>query len=290
MKTKPSPELLAYYASPGPMTDPGDYAELFNDLPTDVGGLCQVVQHNLIHIFWAERYGRMLSEAEQTAVNLRRIDQKLSLIQQTDPRSLTAPRTLEQRQVGNCRDYSLMLAAILRYQGVPARARCGFGTYFLPNRYEDHWVCEYWNADQERWILVDAQLDEFQCEQLRIDFDPLDVSRDRFIVAGDAWQIFRSGQADPNQFGIFDMHGWMFIWGNVVRELLVFNKIEILPWDVIPSCMTHDLDEPLVKGAELALYDGIAALTLASDLAFPMLRSIYERDRRFQATQEILGY
>src|SRR6516165_7569409 len=28
--------------------------------------------------------------------------------------------------------------------------------------FEDHWVCEYWNGAEERWVLVDAQLDELQ--------------------------------------------------------------------------------------------------------------------------------
>ena len=106
------------------------------------------------------------------------------LMQKTDPQPLTEPRSLEQRQIGNCRDFTVLLTSILRYQGVPARARCGFGTYFLPNHFEDHWVCEYWNADQERWILVDAQLDEFQCDEMKVPFDPLDVPRDQFVVAG----------------------------------------------------------------------------------------------------------
>ena len=54
----------------------------------------------------------------------------------------------------------------------------------LLNYYDDHWVVEYWNAGQARWILVDAQLDTIQCEALRIPFNPLDVPRDQFIVGG----------------------------------------------------------------------------------------------------------
>ena len=41
--------------------------------------------------------------------------------------------------MGNCRDFSTMLCTVLRYQNTPARARCGFGAYFLPDHYEDHW-------------------------------------------------------------------------------------------------------------------------------------------------------
>jgi hypothetical protein len=180
------------------------------------------------------------------------------------------------------------LCSILRHQGIPARARCGFGTYFLPDHLEDHWVCEYWNEEKNRWVLVDAQLDQYQCKELNVKFDPNDVPRDQFIVAGEAWQMARNGVIEPDQCGIFEWHGWWFIWGNVIRDLLSFNKIELLPWDIIPGCMTHDLDEPLVKGAELAFYDSIANLTMAGDIAYPVLKAIYQYDSRFQVTEDIL--
>ena len=73
-----------------------------------------------------------------------------------------------------------------------------------------------------------------------------------------------------------------------MRELLAFNKVELLPWDVIPGCMKHNLKDHLPSSPELALYDGIASLTLAGDAAFPDLLSIYDNDPRFQATSEIL--
>ena len=72
-------------------------------------------------------------------------------------------------------------------------------------------MAEYWNDAQQRWILVDAQLDSFQCDAMKIPFNPLDVPRDQFIVGGRAWQMCRTGQSDPDQFGIFDMHGLWFI-------------------------------------------------------------------------------
>ena len=48
-------------------------------------------------------------------------------------------------------------------------------------------MCEYWAEDEGRWVLVDAQLDELQCDVLKMSFDPLDVPRDQFIVGGKAW-------------------------------------------------------------------------------------------------------
>jgi len=138
----PSPDILAYYSSPGVTTDPTENGYLLDSLPTEIGELCQLVQNNLLHVFWSERYGRVLSEEEKYTVGVRSVAKKLEILRQSDPRPLTAPRTLDGRQIGNCRDFTVMITSILRHQGTPARARCGFGAYFLPNHYEDHWVCE----------------------------------------------------------------------------------------------------------------------------------------------------
>ena len=37
---------------------------------------------------------------------------------------------------------------------------------------------EYWNAQQSRWILVDAQMDAIQRKAFNLKFDPLEVPRD----------------------------------------------------------------------------------------------------------------
>ena len=102
-----------------------------------------MVQGLLIHIFWAERYGVKLSEERQREVQIRSVARKLARIKELADWPLIVPRPPEKKLVGNCRDFSVMLCAILRHQGVPARARCGFGTYFIPDHYEDHWICEY---------------------------------------------------------------------------------------------------------------------------------------------------
>ena len=61
----------------------------------------------------------------------------------------------------------------------------------LPDHFEDHWVVEYWNVEQSRWILLVSQLDELQQNTLKIEFDVLDVPRDQYIVGGKAWQMCR---------------------------------------------------------------------------------------------------
>jgi hypothetical protein len=282
-----SAQTLEWYAAPGMMTDPQKYAALFDGLPTDIVALCQVVQGLMIHIFWAARYGLQLPEARKQEVQLRSVARRLVRILELDSRPLKEPRPLENKVVGNCRDYSTLLSAILRNQGVPARARCGFGRYFKPNHYEDHWICEYFNATRNRWVMVDAQLDAFQCETLQVQFDPLDVPRDQFIVGGKAWQMCRRAEADPESFGIHNMHGLWFVRGDFVRDVASLNKVELLPWD---SWGLVDRKDEEMTEDDLALLDRVAGWTCGNDIAFVQVRNAYENDERLRVPPIITTY
>jgi transglutaminase-like putative cysteine protease len=193
--------------------------------------------------------------------------------------------------MSNCRDFSVVLCAILRHQGVPSRTRCGFGTYFLPEHYEDHWVCEVWSSERRRWILVDAQLDALQREVLQLDFDPLDVPYDRFIVASHAWQMVRTGHTHPDSFGIFEWHGFDFIRGNLVRDFIALNKVEILPWDGGWGYLSAPYGEAFCE--QDALFDRLAELTDPRRVDFAALRAMYDADPRWyppvEVTAPVLG-
>lgn len=278
---------LEFFAAHGPMTDPGAHARLLDELPSDVAGLCRVVQGLMVHVFWADQYGLQLPEERKGELQLRTVAAKLERLLELDQRPLAQARPLDRRLVGNCRDFSVLLAAMLRHQGVPARARCGFGRYFLPNHYEDHWVCEYWSAAQGRWVLVDAQLDELQSSKLAIPFSPLDVPRDQFVVGGHAWQLCRTGQADPNTFGIFDMAGLWFVRGDFVRDVAALNKVELLPWD---SWGIIERPDDQLSADDLAFLDQVAAQTSGDVPAFEQVRAWYEHDERLRVPATIHSY
>lgn len=223
---------------------------MLDGLPTGVGALAGIVQGLLIHEHVAPAYGVGLSQARRETSHLRRVEDLLSAIVAADPRPLDRARPPAERVVGVCRHFTLLHVAMLRRQGMTARARCGFATYFAPGKFVDHWVTETWDADRRRWILVDAQLDDHQRRLFGIDFDPLDVPRDRFLVAGDAWRLCREGRADPSAFGIHDMAGLWFVASNVIRDVAALADRAMLPWDVWGAMTSDDaaLDRPLIDG------------------------------------------
>jgi hypothetical protein len=196
---------LDAYRSPIAMSDAGHQKRLFDGLPHDVGGRAQVVQGLLVHEHIAPAYGLTLSPEQHAQAHLRPVEKILETIAARDNRPLPVARPAGERIVGVCRHFTLLHVAMLRAQGVAARARCGFGAYFQESMFLDHWVTEYWNEAHRRWVLVDAQLDMRQRELFKVRFDPLDVPRDQFLVAGDAWRLCRAGKADPQAFGILDI-------------------------------------------------------------------------------------
>jgi hypothetical protein len=268
-------DRLTYYASHGPISDPGNHARLLDGLPTDIRDLCAVVQGLVVHPFLATQYGLAPSEIREEETQLRLVSAMLSRIVELDDRPLSEARPVARKLVGNCRDHTMLLVAILRHQHVPARARCGFGAYFNPGKYEDHWVCEYWNAADGRWQLVDAQLDAHQRQVLNIQFDTCDVPRDRFVVAGRGWQMCRTGGADPDAFGLsgINEHGLWWVRQNLVRDMAALNKMEMLPWDGwglaegIENEVSHEVEQ---------LLDRVAVLTQGDNDAFSQLRVTYE--------------
>ena len=278
---------LTYFSHFGKITDPDPYADLYTGLPSGIPSLVQVVQGLIVHVFWAERYGLRLTGERQAEVQLRSMERRLERTLELDPGLLTTPRPLDRKIVGNCRDFSVTLASMLQSKGIPARPRCGFGAYFLPNHYEDHWVCEYWNEARQRWILVDAQLDELQRTALGTSFDTLDVPRDQFIVGGAAWKMCRSGQANPDQFGIFDMHGMDFVKGDFIRDVAALNKVELLPWDCWGLILA---DYGSLPPDDLSLLDQLADLTHTDVPEFDRVRQLYESDPRLQAGSSIQSY
>jgi len=274
-----SVDPLAYYARHGVVTDPGPHADLFDDLPDDVDGLVTTIQGLLLHVFWAEAQGVTLTEERRAEVAIRSVSDMLARIRELDDRPLGEPRDLDRRLVANCRDYSVLLTAMLRHRGTPARTRAGFGTYFAADECVDHWICEYWNSDEERWVMVDAQLDDLQVERLGIAFDPLDMPEGLFVTGGDAWLTCREGHADPAKFGIAEHRGMSFIRGNVGHDFWALNKVETMPWE---GWGVPWKDEGALTPADLEFLDEVSQLTLEGNDAFAAVRALHEDDARLR--------
>jgi hypothetical protein len=200
---------------------------LFRGLPEGVAAMAEVVGGVMVHRDETWRFGFTLPQQRRDEANTRYVEAILDHLNTLDE------RRPQDRFAGTCRDFVVLLCAMLRTVGVPARARAGFAGYFTDGFFDDHWVVEIWDDDRG-WRLVDAQLASAPTGTYTdADLDPLDVPRDAFLVGGQAWQECRSGRRDPNRFGVSaaGLTGLWEVQGNVVRDLASLNRVETLPWD-----------------------------------------------------------
>lgn len=253
-------DFLDRYRTPGVFTGLEGFEAEIDALPADVAALAAFVQGLLIHEGLVAAYGVALAPDRAAEKQIHGAAALLRQARRLDPRPLAETRAPGQRVVGVCRHFATLLAAVLRRKGYAARVRCGFANYFQAGRHFDHWVAEYWR--EGRWVLVDPQVDAVQRRLFGLTLDTLDVPRDRFRVAGDAWRDCRQG-ADPMTFGVSgtEMWGLVEVYGDIFQDLAALQNIELLPWG------WYGLATDDAGMEETALIDRLADISSRADAA-----------------------
>jgi hypothetical protein len=233
-----APPQVSAWSTQSVVSQPGPAAAALDGLPPDLAGLRRI-SHQLVFHYqgdgdW-EQHG--IDRGRAREIDLRYAAAMLErLLELGGP--LGRPRTPDQRILGCCRDFSLLLVTMARHAGIPARVRVGFATYFDPGWFVDHAVAEVWDGTEGRWRLVDAQIpDDFHPADNGSPFAPLDVPPDRFILAPRAWQAARLGDLDPEHvvvnpaISLPALRGWPYLAHNLLLDLAALNKQEMLLWD-----------------------------------------------------------
>lgn len=244
------------FVEQGAMTSPGKCAPALDALPSDVASLLAVVRGLFVHRDFPDFYGLAESDVASQARETLPLEDRLDQILQLSDRPLTVPRPLEHRVAATCRDYAVMLCGLLRHKSLAARVRCGFASYFLPGRWEDHWICEYLDARGDRWVRADAQLDGVHCDHLAISFNPSDLPDRTFITSVEAWDLIRKEEVAPECFGHGDAAGEWFLLVNLARDCLALQGREVSPWDGWRSALGR---VPEIDAARRATGDHVAS-------------------------------
>lgn len=312
--------VLDYYRVPGEITNLEKHSAFIKWLPDDIGAVYQVVQGLIVHDMWVSHYGAKYDVDHEYPQNNAYMEDLLDKALELDGSSLAIPRHPRDRVIACCREFATLMTAILRAKGIPARSRCGFAAYFgWDGKYEDHWVCEYWDGLQ--WIMSDPQLDPFQqgslvdwamnsgqnvSEKIELikGFNPRRLRPGDFLTAGRAWKLCREKAANPEDFGIScpirpewnidSLHGLWFVRGQLLRDFAALNKVETVPY-LVRVCKGLDWKpwRPVAaKDHELsaddwALLDTIAALSANADKNFEKVRRMYVSNKDVTVPDEI---
>lgn len=285
-----------FYLDHSPITDPGPYVYLYEDLPDNLPALVNLVQGQMMHRNAAEKYGVTLTRGSRSEQHLRTMQQRLARIVELSPEPLTVARQPKERTVGMCRDFAVFLVSLLRHKGVPARMRVGFADYlFDKNEFKaDHWITEYWDAVRARWVLADPDMGGMPPELLGIQIvcNLFDLRRDHdFYVAGSAWQLARAGKVRSDLFRYSGRwKGFPCIRGNLLHDFQSLNRLELALFDYWDEL--HYKPETSLTVEDKAILDRVATLTISPEATFAEMRAYFDslpRTQRIYAKLYQLG-
>lgn len=237
-------------------TDVGFYKEFVRSLPDDIPTLGMLVCDQITHpsMFFTEPspyledtyFGKFSSyprhrfknedELYITAVSM------IAGILRLDKTGFTKNKDVTKRITVSCRQASILFCAILKAKGIPCRSRAGFMDFGdIGDSYLEHWVNEYWNFAENRWVLADV--DGYYEYEQRFGYSQFDLPRRKFVTASEAWLGLRENTLNkkidvfsPNllegvcEYLFMDFHALM---NNEIfysyQPLYLRNGIETLP-------------------------------------------------------------
>ncbi len=202
-------KILDHYLEFGLFTYPGLYEDYLKTLPDNPMDLGNLLRTNFIHRTTLAagnvgtnkdmKYGDMTKvpwwrQAEDD--NLPTTAAILAELFRRDSNGLTMERSVENKLVLTCRHVAILMASILKAKSIPARVRSGFGSYFEYTKDAwDHWITQYWNSLDNRWITIDVD-----GSWHKTGFDMYDIPEAKFDFAAEAWLNVRQSKADGNHF------------------------------------------------------------------------------------------
>jgi len=232
-------DLLDFYRQYSTYTDPGDYEYLYKNLPESLSELCGLVKSQTIHPYGElPNYQNIIpQERWDEFYRYPTVHSILKGLLAYDSRGLIKGRKIQNRLVLGCRENSLLLASILKYRGIPARLRYGHAPYLIPGFHASHVICEVWNENDKRWMLVDPTVN-------RVDF-----SRDQFDFSNDAWLKMQQKEINPDLYGFPGQYsGLISIAAKVCHDLAALLGTEYTILQYAPL-----LDDAIKYGQELTL-------------------------------------
>ncbi len=172
------------------------------------------------------------------------------------------------------------------------------------------------------WKRIDPQIDDFQLNLLKnwakehedigkdyadmlLNFDPQSITANDFITAGEAWIMCREEGANPKRFGIGcdpklygkeTLYGLWFIRGNLIKDFLALNKIELIPFlsglertdDYWSPWRLISADDSELSEEDFKLLDKLAKLTINADDNFEEIRRTYEQHKELIPPETII--
>jgi formylglycine-generating enzyme required for sulfatase activity len=273
---KDSISVLDFYRKYSSFTDPGEYKYLYKNLPDSLPELCHLIKSQFIHIYeeLPKYHDQIPKERWNESLTMYPTVQSiLKGLLSYDSRGVVKDRKVENRLVLACREYAISLASILQYRGIPARVRCGFAPYLHPGFHTGHVICEVWNKNENRWMLVDPSK------------DMIDFSRENFEFGNDVWLKMQNNEIDPKLYGMMGQPGLAMITTALCHDLASLLGREYLIYQYSPILASAFQNKLTAKQIEtLSRISGSMKSIDADNLS--KLQNIYDNTPQIQFTNK----
>jgi sulfatase modifying factor 1 len=268
--------LLDFYRQYSSFTDPGEYDYLYENLPDSLPELCSLIRSQFIHPYAELPKYRDIIPQERWNEDIKypTVKSVLEGLLSYDSAGLVFDRKPEDRLVVICRQNAILLASILKHRGIPARIRYGHATYIAPEFHISHAICEVWNENENRWMLVDPSMNK------------VDFSRDQFDFSNEAWLQMQKGEIDPDLYGIPGIYtGSGSIIGKVPSDLACVLGTEYTNYQYAPMFENVFANKPLTA-EHIKLLDTISELMTSLNASNLLkLQDIYNNTPDIQITK-----
>ncbi len=288
-------KTLDFYREFSIYTSPGLYKNLLKkDLPNDIRKIGNLVRKNIIHRTTLAA-GNVGENADKKFGDMAKVpwyrqpeddilvtaSAMLAELFRRDKRGFTNNRKEKDKLVVTCRFVAILVASILKSKGIPCRVRSGNASYFdmgkLGKVSADHWISQYWNSKEKRWVTIDVD----GSWSLNESFDPYDMPEGKFDFPADAWINIRNGKDDPNRFwNAKPERGLIVVLWSLFYDFHCLMNDEIT-YVHFPEPALYENFAKLSQ-SELKEIDNLARLMQYPDKNFNELQNIWNTNKKFR--------
>ncbi len=283
-------EIEKFYLNVSKYTNAGPYEDYYKSLTNNIKDLRLLVSEQHVHKF---RLARTLSKQE-IANNfdyLNCIDDALdtavaitSEIFRLNKNGFILNKPLNEKIITTCRYMSILFASVLKSKGISTRCRAGFAPYIYEDYIVDHWINEYFDKRSNKWIAIDAQVQDSKKIYKQVNLCNL---KKEFEYPAELWLKARKGELpDIDKYARY----------SVDENLQVIAKQLFLDFFALMNYELGYRDTPMfiygknfssLTNADYEEIDNLAKLMLNSDENFDKLQQLFLQNQKFRVLRTI---